>query len=415
MTCQTRRRLHIDYAWVIIIGAILVASAGGGTSWYAMGVLFSPLVEEFGWGRGAYSVATSIYVISMCLGSLPIGRLVDRWGPRRVMLGGALLGSLIWSLISRLGFLGRGTALGELYVLYGVLGAVGMASGSVSANTLVARWFRSRSGLALGLSAVGGGLPGVILVPLSAPLIADHGWRALTLGLAALSLASVPIVLWVLRDAPASGARPGVGGASAAPGMTARAALLSAPFWIVGVASLLAQFGSVAAQFHAIPFLMDRGLSRELASSIWGSLAFAGIVGKVGLGYAADHSSGRTVFFASIALHATAMAVALLIPGTAAAWLFALLLGLGMGGYMASRPVLVQEYFGLRAFGTITGAIYLFALPGMAGGQPLAGYLYDLTGSYTLAYSVFIGAFALGMAVLLFLGRARRADKPALE
>jgi len=194
--------------------------------------------------------------------------------------------------------------------------------------------------------------------------------------------------------------------ARALPGIGARTALHMAPFWIIGACYLLAQFGSVAVQMHAIPFLMDRGLSRELASNIWGFLALAGTVGKIGLGYAADRFSSKVVLIASLLLQVVALIMALTWPGLTTAWLFALLFGLGMGGQFASRPLLVGEYFGLRAFGTIAGAVWLFTLPGIAGGQPVAGYLYDFTGSYALAYSLFIVTFLLAASVLLFLRRA---------
>jgi cyanate permease len=289
-------------------------------------------------------------------------------------------------------------------MLYGLLAVASSGVGTVPAGTIIARWFTQGRGLAMGLSIVGFGLPGVVLVPLSAPFIAAHGWRALALALGALSwVGSIPFILGVLRDSPQGQAQDAVG-KHTAPGITMEEALRMAPFWIIGTSYLLAQFGSVAVQMHAIPFLMDRGLSRELASNIWGFLALAGIAGKIGLGYAADRYSAKPVLFASMLLQVMALITALAWSGLAAAWLFALLFGLGMGGQFASRPLLVGDYFGLRAFGTISGAVWLFTLPSLAAGQPVAGFLYDLTGSYGLAYTLFIGAFLLGMGVLLPLG-----------
>ena len=217
-------------------------------------------------------------------------------------------------------------------------------------------------------------------------------------------MGSIPFILGVLRDSP----QPQPHTAQAhhpLAGISTRDALRMAPFWIIGAAYLLAQFGSVAVQMHAIPFLTDRGLSRELASNVWGLLAFAGITGKMGMGYAADRVSAKAVLLLSILLQVAALAIALTWPGLTAAWLFALLFGLGMGGQFAVRPLLVGEYFGLRAFGTISGAVWLFTLPSLAAGQPVAGFLYDVTGSYRLAYTLFIGAFLLAAAVLLPLRR----------
>ncbi len=408
MVAQVQRRLRVDYRWLIVVGVVVVAFFGSGTSWYAMGIFFSPLVEEFGWGRGAYSIAISLYLTMMTASSVPIGRLVDRWGPRRVMLAGAVASGLAWGLVSQVGLVERDLALWQLYLFYGLLAVASAGVGNVPASTVIARWFTTGRGLAMGMSIVGFGLPGAVLVPLSAPFIAAYGWRTLALVLGALCwLGPIPFIIGVLRDSPPAQGQSQKGATTdSLPGIAAGAALHMAPFWIIGTCYLLAQFGSVAVQMHAIPFLMDRGLSRELASNIWGFLALAGTVGKVSLGYAADRFSSKVVLVASLLLQVVALVMALTWPGLTTAWFFALLFGLGMGGQFASRPLLVGEYFGLRAFGTIAGAVWLFTLPGIAGGQPVAGFLYDITGSYTLAYSLFIATFLLAALVLLLLRRA---------
>jgi MFS family permease len=401
---QVQRRLHTEYRWLIVAGVVVVSFFGSGMSWYAMGIFFSPLVEEFGWGRGAYSIAMSLYLTMLTVSSVPVGRMVDRWGPRKVMLASTLATGLAWGLVSQIGHVGRHSALWQLYLFYGILAIASAGVGSVPASTVIARWFTKARGLAMGLSIVGFGLPGVIAVPLSAPFIAAYGWRTLAMTLGALSwLGSIPFIVWVLRDVPPSPDQP-IG--QVLPGISARDALRMTPLWIIGICYLLAQFGSVAVQMHAIPFLMDRGLTREVASNIWGVLALAGVIGKVGLGYAADKISPKLVLLASMLLQVISLIMVLTWPSMTTAWLFALLFGLGMGGQFSSRPLLVGEYFGLRAFGTIAGAVWLFTLPGIAAGQPVAGFLFDFTGSYTLAYTLFIVTYVLAMAVLLFLRRS---------
>ncbi|MFO7917278.1 MAG: MFS transporter [Anaerolineae bacterium] len=409
MTSKPQQPPPIDHRWFRVAGVILIAFLGSGMSWYSMGVLFSPLVEEFGWKSGTYSAAVSIFLILMTLSSIPTGRLVDRLGARRVMLYAALLNGLSWGLISQMGRLRILPTIWQLYLLYGMLAVSSAGVGGIPINAIITHWFTQKKGLAVGLSIVGFGLPGVIMVPLSGPFLATHSWRLLALTFGALSwCVSVPCILGALRDRSQ-----GQGTSrhrSALPGILARDAVRMTPFWIIGISYLLAQFGSVAVQMHAIPFLTDRGLSHEIASSIWGFLALSGIMGKIGLGYAADHIAPKKVLIVSILLQVGGLVTALTWPSLPAACVFALLFGLGMGGLFSTRPLLVGEYFGMRAFATILGMIELFTLPGTAIGQSVAGFLYDLTSSYELSHTIFIGTFFLSMAILASLSDPEQND-----
>jgi predicted MFS family arabinose efflux permease len=243
-------------------------------------------------------------------------------------------------------------------------------------------------------------------VPLSAPFIAAYGWRALCLLFAGLVLLALPFILRVLRDPPLAAPIPrGTAPAGAGRDLTTRQALATATFWVMGLACLLGQSGSSAVQMHAIPFLMDRGLTRATASNIWGTLALAAIAGRIGLGWLADRYEARVTMFIAVCLQAGSVVIALAFPGVMAAWAFALLFGLGMGAQNGSRPLLPAEYFGTRAYGTIWGLVTLFTLPGSAGGQPLAGFLYDLTGNYRTPYLVFVATWMVGLLALVLLGR----------
>ena len=395
--------------WLIVAGLIGIIMVGSGTPWYAMGIFFSPLVDEFGWGRGAYSLATSVYMLLASLSAVPIGRLVDRWGSRRVMMVSTVALTLIWLMMSQIGRVTRPSALWQLYILYGLLGIGSMALGGVPSSALIARWFSGKRGLAMGFSTVGGSLPGVILVPLSAPLIASFGWRAVTCLFSLLVLLSLPFTVWVLRDPVGDEhSRREASEARCVGGITGRQAIGMVAFWLIGIACLLAQSGSAAVQLHAVPFMMDRGLTREAASNVWGLLALAGVVGKIGSGWAADRTSARAVIAWSLFLQAVSVGVALTLPGLTGLRLFAVLFGLGMGGQNCTRSVLVVEYFGTWAYGTIWGLVALLGLPGMVGAQPLAGYLYDLTGSYRVPYVAFVIGWLVAIGALILLGRPGR-------
>ncbi len=409
-----RRLRSIDRSLWVLLGVVIVSSVGSGMPWYTMGVLFKPLTEHFGWGYGAYSVAQSLFMLSLNLSSLPIGGLVDRWGSRRVMAIMGVLSCVLWLLISQVGRVGGASAaLIQLYVLYVLLGISSSGLGNVPCNALVARWFRKRRGLAMGVAMIGGSLPGVILVPLSAPFIDAYGWRGLTMLLGVIVLVgSVPTIIWAIRDPPAGAESDtktpsAVKSTSNGSDYTARQALRQGSFWVIGLAFTLGMGASVAIQMHAIPFLMDRGLSRVEASGIWGFLALWGVIGKVGLGALANRFSGRMIFTASLVVQALSVVLVFLSPTRAAAWGFAMLFGLGMGGQNCTRATIVAEYYGVRAYGAIWGMLTLFALPGQVGGGPLAGYLRDATQNYHLPFLIFVGAFVCGGVALQFLRRPK--------
>lgn len=399
--------------WITILGLIAVVALGVGTSWYAMGMLMGPLTQAFDWSRGDYSLATTLYMLFLFLSATPVGWLVDRFGSRRVMTVAAVANGTIWLLMSQLGRLGLGDSPAQIYPLYAAMGFASVSLGGVPASALVVRAFGNRRGLAMGLSAVGAGLPGITLVPLSAWLMTVIGWRGLAGMIAALELCvALPVALWALKGVAAEAQAASAPRGEQKKGQVG-AVLRNPTFWGIGLAILLSYSGGSAVQVHAVPFLTDRGLSTSTASLIWGSLAFAGIVGKVSLGWLADRLSARWVMFLAAVLQGSAVALVLILPGEGAAWAFALIFGVGMAGQYLSLPLITAERFDLKHYGTVYGLLSLFGVPGMAGSQAFAGMLYDRTGGYLLPFGVFVGVWVLGALLLLALGRGDRADSDA--
>lgn len=401
------------YSWVILAGCVAILCFGMGMGWYATIILLSPICAELGLSHSAYSLGSSLYMLLSLLGAPLVGVLLDRWGPRRVILGSAVLNGGAWLLISRIGqlggaYLGQGTAMAQLFVLYSLAGLSAAGMGSVACAVLIARWFQRRQGLANGIANAGSSLPGLILVPLSAPFIAAHGWRALVALIGALTWGvCLPVALWVLRDSP-PGAQAESPHFRLLGGAVAAKSLRTAPFWLISGAYLCSEFAQQGVSLHAISFLTGRGLTVAAASNTWGLLALSGIVGKLVLGHAADRVSPRIVSLASMLLSVIGLAAGLLWQSPAAPLFFALAFGLGMGGRLACRPLLVEAEFGLRALGTISGAVSLVTLPGVVLGGPLAGVLYDQTGSYGAAFRIFVGAFCLAAFLLSLSAWPRR-------
>jgi MFS family permease len=374
------------------------------------GVFLNPLSQEFNWSRSQISLAFSFSLLALCVTMPLTGRLVDRFGARRVIVPSALIFGLC--LISFNFLSGRRW---HFYAIYVVMGIVGGGFSMVPYSRVVSHWFDKKRGLALGLAATGAGLATFIMPALADTLITIVGWRAayVLMGLMVV-VVTIPLVGLLLKEAPqVMGLLPD--GESVAhavmerqsdqkPGMRGRQAWRTGTFWMICVAVFLVATSVVGCLIHLVPMLTDRGLSTRnaaLATSLFGG---AIIVGRVGAGYLLDRffaSSVAVGFFCGAAL-----GLFLLWSGAAGglAFIAAFLLGMGQGAEHDILAYLASRYFGLRAFGEIYSyALISFTLGGVVG-PLLMGIGFDATGSYRLVLGLFLVATLVAAALMTRLG-----------
>ncbi len=405
-----RAKLPFFYGWFILAGS--VASLGLTYSvMYSFSVFYVALLEEFGWGRGEAAGVYSVFMIVTGVGALGAGALSDRFGPGRVIAGGGIFLAVGLLICSRL------TELWHFYLSYGVLVALGVSvAGWTACVTMVNRWFSARLGLALGIASAGIGVGIMVVVPLVQVLISTFGWRAAYIALAGLVfLGLLPVGLIVLRGRPEDLGQQVDGAGFAAVGQTRagkpptlRGMEVVDPEWAsrewtVGMAArttrcwMLAAvklLGGIATQMifvHQVVYLVDGGYDRMLAASIVGLIGFLSVGAKIFWGWAADNI-GREVTY-TLGCAAMVLAVGLLglarvapIPGML--YLYAVVFALGYGVSAPLWPIVTADLFAGRNFGSIYGFITLFSGFGNALGAWLGGYVYDLTGSYTIAFGV---------------------------
>src|SRR5215831_14612529 len=188
--------------WVVV-GAVWLTLAIASGLYFSFPVFFVALLDEFGWSRGATAAAFSISSVMQGVLSPVIGMLVDRLGPRRVMLSGAVVLGVACVLASRIG------SLWSLYAVIGVLAAIGLCAVSwVPSGTLIARWFAERRGSMLGIAFSGMGAGVLVMGPLAQSLITAYGWRAAytVLGVGTL-VVLLPLIGGGVREAPVAPAR----------------------------------------------------------------------------------------------------------------------------------------------------------------------------------------------------------------
>ena len=379
---------------------------GMSTPLAAYGVFLPVFAEHFGWSRGAISAAMSVNLLVGGLAGLMVGTLADRRGPRAMLAITVALAGIAFALVSAM------TALWQLYVLVGLLGGVGMSSFYLLSTATVTHWFDERRGLALALVLVGFNLGYIIGGPLSAWLITRLGWRAAIAviggGCAVLATAAAATVRLPRPAERAALHRPvpaRVGPAGLA-GITVRQSLADPRQWAMNVSWLLLGGLATMISVHAVPFARDQGVSLGGASLSLTAYGVGSAAGRLIGGAASDRFGTRVTIGAAYLLETVALVTLLWIPSPKALLLSLVAFGAGFAGSDTMVARVIPDVFGLRAIGAIMGVLTLGWRLGAAIGPAAAGFLYDLTGSYTLPFG------AAPLAVLVSWGLFMLSTRP---
>ena len=410
---------RVFYGWWIV----LVAGAGLffcyiPTVSFTFGLFSEPLSREFNWSRTGISLAFSLSLIAMCVAMPLVGRLVDRFGARKVIVPSVLILGM-----SFMSFYFLSNSLGQFYVVYIVMGLVGGGSATLPYSGVIAHWFDRKRGLALSLAAAGAGLGSLVVPPLVHAAIAGMGWRSayLLIGLTII-VVTVPAVTFFLKETPqmmdllpdgevvenASAEKQ-----SREEGISCGEALHSGVFWMICIAFFFVASSVIGCLIHLVPMLTDRGVSSRSAALATALLGGASLLGGVMAGYLLDR------FFASyvslIFFMGAGLGILFLWGGAVGGLVFvaASLIGLGMGAAGQIIPYLVSRYFGLRSFGEIYSyALISFSLGGVVG-PVVMGMSFDYTGSYRLVLAAFLLVTLIAAGLMMRLG-PYRVWQPAL-
>lgn len=411
--------------WRMVFAAFVAQLVYSSMSMSAFGVFVTPLEREFDTSRAALSNAFGLALLAMGAFAPLLGRWIDRGSLRRIMLAGVCVASLGTCLLA------RASALWELGVVYCTLVAFGTALfGPLPSMALVANWFVRRRGIALGLAVAGATLGSALAPPLAAFLIDRQGWRSalLCFGLGSLALAAPVFALAVVGrpsevgQAPDGEAAPAGGGTSriGARAYASSELLRDRNFLVLALGMALLFTSPIVATLHLVPFAEDLGFSRQDAAFVFTPLAACSLLGKLAFGAVADRVDPRSALRLALLLLAAGWLVLLAGPDYPRLLLAGALLGLGIGAVLPLHGVLIGLCFRSEAFGQVMGLGGLLTLPIIAGANPLAGWLYDATGSYRAGFGVQLGCL-LAAALLFSALRVRtpigigRANAPALR
>jgi len=400
----------IFYGYFIVVAAFFVLLLCTGTL-TTFGVFFEPLIVEFGWTRALTSGAFSLYSVLSGSLSVVMGGLTDRFGPRLVLTACGLFLGAGYMLMSQI------NAVWQLYLFYGVIVAVGLGAGTIPAISLVARWFIKRRAMMTGIVMAGMGSGAMVLPLLASWLITNYGWRTAYTIQGGIALVLVVAAAQFLKRDPSQVGQLPLGAdqldsevkednsSSEAGGLSLRQAVRTRQFWLVCVLSFCLAFGASTVMVHVVIAATGVGIAATSAAAILSVRGGLQATGQLVLGGTADRiGNGRVLTFGFILMSA-ALIWLLFAEELWMFCLFAAVFGFALGSWAAAPP-LVSELFGTMSHGLFMGFAFFSSSLGNTVGPVMAGYIFDATGSYQIAWYMAIGVVALGVIVSLLIRRA---------
>jgi MFS family permease len=400
------------YGWKIVGIAFFVDFIAVGFFFYSYGVFFKALAEEFGGSRLDVSIGITLVNVVGAIIAPTIGRSLDRFPIKNVILFGCAnlsFGFLLLSFIN---------SQWQLYLILATFIAVGAAAmGGLSTAKLVTNWFITRRGTALGIATMGISLSGVAMPLVSAVLIESFGWRTgfMVYGIFTLALV-LPIVMRYVIDAPhhlglLPDNKPKTKHDIPAPEIQwrTRQALANKNFWLIVLTFGLLFCCMGATLTHMVPRVTDMGFSLTEAAPILSFGAAAGVLGKVIYGWITDHYNAKWAIWAAIASQLTGQIILLNADTYSVLIIGSTIFGFGMGGIVPIHGSIVSALFGQAGFGYIMGLMRPAMMPIMVMGIPFAGWIFDTTGQYDLAFEVFLGLYLIAAVSIGFVENNRPA------
>jgi sugar phosphate permease len=386
---------------VAVITAFLALFAIVGFALYGLPRFYPYFVKELGWSRQQVTSgnAYSKIFVALAFGFLA-GRLVDRFGPRRLMLGGILMagGALIG--------LSYVKSLGAFYFFY-AFNALGYVFGGPLPNqVLLSRWFERGRGKAMGIAYLGIGVGGALVPILAYTLTEAYGWRGALRILGTLMIAvSLPAAYFVREPVQTIAA----GGATAARSTPALAGILSRlPFYLLMLGSM-ASIGAVGGTIQnlALYLSLDRKLPQVDIDTTLSIILAGSIIGRLTMGWLADRWPKKYVMLLIYSIVAVSIPMLVYSPTPATLKICAFIFGIGLGGDYMIIPLMAAELYGVAILGRVMGIVLTADSVSESLVPMLVASMRDRVGSYTSGFLVLVVLAAIGAVATALLPRSQ--------
>jgi len=400
---------------VVAISFVNIALAYGLN--FSFSVFFVAILEEFKWSRASIAGAFSLSSLVLGIGSWPGGRLIDRFGPRKMLM----VGAIILSLATMASALIR--EVWHLYFLFGILAGLGICGlGWVPNSVLLSNWFVKNRGSMVGIAFSGMGIGILAVGPSAQYLISSLGWRMayLVFGLAVLAIL-LPLNLF-LQDRPNGKLKsegsdpdqqnplPQAESPSEKGDWTLNRSMKTLPFWALFISFFLIPLGIYPVAIHQVAYIIDQGYSKILAAFVFGTMGLLSTVGRPLFGALSDRIGREKAVTWSFISSIAGILLLIFLPALKAVfwlYLYAILFGLGFGARGPIVAAMLADRFSGKYFGSIYGFINIGNGMGGALGPWLGGVLYDSTGSYRIPFLLCIPVLVLACFLFWVAGSAR--------
>ncbi|MCY3750696.1 MAG: MFS transporter [Gammaproteobacteria bacterium] len=376
-------------------GVVFACTVGNAVSvtpmvYTVFGLFLIPISSEFDWSRAAVSFVLFIIAVAGAISYPIVGRLIDRYGARPVILTGNVLFAASVASVSLVE-----ASRFQFYFVYALIGISAAIPSSVMFTKVIAGWFDRRRGLFLGIAGGLGNGVGAALSPLFVfALISSYGWRAGFQGIgAAIILVGFPVLYLLLRDPPRDVSRSAAEHLEKTAGLTLAEALKTPTFWII-LAAIALGAGCMTAIFaHVVPMLVDRGIPAGQATTVLAMFSLVTAGWQIGMGYMLDRIPRPWIAAPFYLLALTGLVLLESTSSYPLLLLSAVLMGLGLGTEYGILPYFLSRYFGTRHYGAISGSMYgVIVLT-----QGLTPFLMDLVFDITGTYDPAIIAICIGL------------------
>ncbi len=387
MSLSINRRVF--YGWVMLgVGALTFFATGPAQS-HIFSVYISPVSDDLGISRTSISSAYAIATLAAALGLPYMGRLIDRFGVRRVVLSVAILFGF-----ANIAF-GHVTGLVTLALAFAALRFLGQGSLALSANYLVSQWFSRKRGIALSLTALGFSVSMALHPPLAQWLIDQVGWRASWFWLGIMTwLLLVPMIVILIQNRPEDlGLVPD--GESPPDkdtdlrrddmnvGLTLKAAIRTPTFWIIAIGLSSLSMLVTGMFFHQVSVFSLQGLSAQTATRAFSISAVVMVITMPAFGYLLDRLPPRRMFASALLIMSAALVALAQVTDVPTMIAFSVVFGLANAGLQSHYTFMWPRYFGRRHLGSIQGTAQTIGIIGASIGPLPMGIAFDLYGSYT--------------------------------